>query len=644
VTTGFGTDRGADRREARPWGNGGMRDPALLPPSEYAQSTHDLRCPVPGHWDVPSWQVPAAGLPDVEFGRGSGTGVVRDGSGDSRGARGRCFAESQEAGIAAAISLAEATAAMRGLPARAIPAQRNGSHSSHCDFLFPIPREEIVDERFTPDWARDRRGGVGGSDGRLRRRSARPVAPREVAAGALRDRYEVPEVRFRRNQARGLFLSSLFLSGWIAWHLGWQSLVLALCAAPGVGFRAVSWILSWFDEPVVVSSPAARRRLDRLHVTVAVPVFNEDPGLLDRCLYALVNQSRPPQLVCVVDDGSQVDYTRLRRHWEGTWPEGPQIRWMRQANQGKRRAHAVVFDAVPDTDIFVTVDSDTTLEHRAIEEGLKPFRSRGVMSVAGIEMGFNATTNFLTRLQCSLQLFAQAVIGAAWSVAGDMYTNRGPFALYRAAAVRKYMPVYRDEFFCGRRITLGDDSLLALCASAEGRTVQQLSAFGLTMWPESLSHHLRQRLRWARGRTVRNLWRVKYRPVFSYCWWFTIAGIYSFLFSLCLIALMAASWPASEPDVVRALIILLILSVPNSMRTLCFPRSDETLADRVLLFLVRPVSALWSSLVLARAVRLWGTLTCLRQGWTTRQHGAELVLDPAAEPAAGRRGAAEEAA
>ncbi len=80
------------------------------------------------------------------------------------------------------------------------------------------------------------------------------------------------------------------------------------------------------------------------------------------------------------------------------------------------------------------------------------------------------------------------------------------------------------------------------------------------------------------------------------------------------------------------------------MRTLCFPRSDETLADRVLLFLVRPVSALWSSLVLARAVRLWGTLTCLRQGWTTRQHGAELVLDPAAEPGAGRRRAREEAA
>jgi hyaluronan synthase len=493
---------------------------------------------------------------------------------------------------------------------------------------------ETADEQVTPDWHRDRRVGLSGGNGGFRSGRAKPVAAREVTPGALSHRYEIPEVRFCRKRARGLFLSGIFLSGWVAWHLGWESLVLALCAAPSIGFRAVSWILSWFDKPAVVASARARQQLDRLHVTVAVPAYNEDPGLLDRCLYALVNQSRQPQLICVVDDGSQTDYTALRSHWEGFWPGGLEVRWMRQHNQGKRRAHAVVFDTVPNTDIFITVDSDTTLEHRAIEEGLKPFRSRGVMSVAGIELGFNATANLLTRLQCSLQLFAQSVIGAAWSVAGDMYTNRGPFALYRATAIRKYMPVYRDEFFCGRRITLGDDSLLALCASAEGRSVQQLSAFGLTMWPENLSHHLRQRLRWARGRTVRNFWRVKYRPVFSYCWWFTIAGIYDLLFSVCFVALMAAAWPASESDVIRALIILAILSVPNSLRTLCFLRSDETLADRILLLLIRPFAALWSSLVLARLVRLWGTVTFLKQGWTTRQHGAELVLNPAAQPAA----------
>jgi hyaluronan synthase len=475
---------------------------------------------------------------------------------------------------------------------------------------------------------RDRFRVVRSSDRPVRADRPIEMAPGQVARGALNDWYDVPEITFKRNEARGLLISSLLVSGWVAWHLGWEPLVLIGCALPSIAFRAASWILSWFDKPSKVKTPATRRRIERLRVTVAVPVYNEDPGLLDRCLWALVNQSRPPELVWVVDDGSSSDYTLLRQHWERRWLGGTEVRWTRQVNQGKRRAHAFVFESDHDADIFVTVDSDTTLEYRAIEEGLKPFQSRGVMSVAGIEMGFNAYKNFLTRLQCSLQLFAQAVIGAAWSYAGDMYTNRGPFALYRASAVREFLDIYRDETFFGRRVILGDDSLLALCATARGRSVQQLTAFGLTMWPETLSHHLRQRIRWARGRAVRNFWRTKYRPVMSYCWWFTVSGIYDFLFSVSLVALLIATWPGSAGVIARLGIAMAVLSLPNSLRTLCFHRSDETLADRLTLMLIRPIAALWSSLVLARVVRLLGTATLLRQGWTTRQNGAELVLDP----------------
>lgn len=492
-------------------------------------------------------------------------------------------------------------------------------------------QKEIVHELVFPNGDRDRIDGLVGSNGDVHAGRAGAVAAQEVTPGALRKRYEIPEVTFSRKEARGLLLSCLFITSWVTWHLGWQSLVLALCAAPAIGFRSLSWIMSWFDKPSVVVSAADRRRLARLHVTVAVPVYNEDPGLLDRCLYALVNQERSPQLIWVVDDGSQTDYGMLRQYWERTWQGGTEIRWTRQQNQGKRRAHAVVFEAVPEADIFVTVDSDTTLERYAIEEGLKPFCDENVMSVAGIEMGYNATTNFLTRLQCSLQLYAQAVIGAAWSVAGDMYTNRGPFALYRAAAVREFMPVYRDETFFGRHVVLGDDSILTLFASAKGKSVQQLTAFGLTMWPETLSHHLRQRIRWARGRTMRNFWRIKYRPIHAYCWWFTVTGIYGFLFSTCLLVFIILWLPTSAPFAVRALVAIATLSIPNSLRALCFRRSDENWIDRVLLFLIRPAAALWSSLVLARAVRLLGTLTVLRQGWTTRQHGAELVLSPPSE-------------
>lgn len=498
----------------------------------------------------------------------------------------------------------------------------------------PESKEECFNGSSSHRRDRHRLRLVRGSDHDVHGYGPAGLAPGQIAAGALNDSYDVPRITFNRNEARGLLISGLLVSGWVTWHLGWEPLLLIACALPSIVFRAVSWILSWFDTPVSTGATGTRRRLEQLRVTVAVPVYNEDPGLLDRCLWALVNQSRPPQLVWVVDDGSATDYTVVQQHWERTWPRGTRICWTRQPNQGKRRAHALVFESDRDADIFITVDSDTTLEHRAIEEGLKPFRSRGVMSVAGIEMGFNAYHNFLTRLQSSLQLFAQAVIGAAWSYAGDMYTNRGPFALYRAAMVREFLDVYRDETFFGRRMILGDDSLLALCASTRGRSVQQLTAYGLTMWPENLGHHLRQRIRWARGRAARNFWRTKYRPVMSYCWWFTVTGIYDFLFSLGLVTLLVVSWPASAQVAARLGIAMIVLSVPNSLRTLCFRRSDETLSDRVILVLIRPVAALWSSIVLARFVRLWGTVTLLRQGWTTRQNGAELVLDAVSVPGA----------
>src|SRR5258708_571061 len=498
------------------------------------------------------------------------------------------------------------------------------------DIASPAPSERNPGyEPHRAGWHRDRGSGVGRYNRDLRHRRAPVLSEGEVTPGALRDFYDIPTIIFDRKEARGLFLTSIVVAAWVSYHLGWQSLALLACAAPGAAFRAVNYVLSWFDNPVT-ASPEGSRRLDRLHVTAAVPVYNEDPALLDRCLYAMMNQTRPPQLIWVVDDGSKTDYSEVASYWAGTWSNGTEIRWTRQVNQGKRRAHSYVFERVPEADIFITVDSDTTLELRAIEEGLKPFQNRKVMSVAGIEMGFNAYENFLTRLQCSLQLYAQAVIGAAWSVAGDMYTNRGPYALYRAPLIREFLPVYRDETFFGHRVILGDDSLLALCASTRGRSVQQLTAYGLTMWPEKLGHPLRHRLRWARGRAVRNFSRIRDRPLISYCSWVTVTGIQGFLTSIALVGLLVATWPLGEPVLIRTLIAGLILSLPNGLRTLCFKRSDETLGARLSLVLIRPVSAIWSAIGLARILRLWGTVTLLKQGWTTRQKGAELVFDEAA--------------
>jgi hyaluronan synthase len=461
----------------------------------------------------------------------------------------------------------------------------------------------------------------------------------EAIPGALKKSYPVPSVRFRYGPVWFLPLCTILIAAAIAWRLsaGLTNLERASLFAviPLFMLRAAGWVMSCWDRPVEVIDDYDRGLLDRLYVVVSVPCFNENKYLLDRCLYALINQTRPPDRIDIIDDGStKEDYEELQRYWNATFTQDKrttEIFWKRQVNMGKRRAHCATFTSAPLADIFITVDSDTTLCPNAVEEGLKPFLNPEVMSVAGIELGYNASHNFLTMLQNSLQQIAQAVVSAAWSVTGKMFTNRGPFALYRSSLIAEMVPLYWGETFFGHRVILGDDSLLAMAGSMYGKSVQQLSAFGLTMWPETLGHHIRQRLRWARGRTVRNFWRLKYYPVTSYIWWFTTASIYSFITGLAALILLAISWPSSEHLVLRILTALILLSWLSQLRVLCFKRSDESWLDRFLVIAIRPAASLWASIVLTRIVRAWGMSTCLKQGWTTRQDGAELVLEPGLE-------------
>jgi hyaluronan synthase len=206
-----------------------------------------------------------------------------------------------------------------------------------------------------------------------------------------------------------------------------------------------------------------------------------------------------------------------------------------------------------------------------------------------------------------------------------MFTNRGPFALIRASAFREVIDVYANEEFYGHRVILADDSLTALAGSMAGKSVQQISAVAFTMWPEKLGHHTRQRTRWARGRTVRNFWRLKYLPVTSYLWWYTAASIYSFIIGFALLLIVIGSWPHSETIALRASVVLGWVS---QLRILAFRRSDETKLVRFLTVAIRPVASLWSAIVLTRIIRLYGTATFLKQGWTTRQNGVEETMRP----------------
>jgi hyaluronan synthase len=458
----------------------------------------------------------------------------------------------------------------------------------------------------------------------------------------VRHVYEIPEVTIKRPRlitwalvalatAIGIFRRAALYQAFQHEHLLMGIFAVAFCGT------LLQWIMSMFERPYQVTA-AQQAELDRLWVTVNVPVYNEDPMLLDRTLYALFTQTRLPNRVAVVDDGSAVDYAEVRGYWQAHHPPGAEFSWTWQPNGGKKQAQARTF-GTDDGDIFVTLDSDTALTRSAIHEGLKPFADRRVQSVAGLELAYNYRRNWLTRLNGTRTLIWQMLSCSAQSVVGDLLVNRGTFALYRAPVIRDNLRAYLDETFFGHSVDLGDDAALTLFARGRGRAVQQPTAVQLAMYPETVSHHFRQWTRWMRGSTIRTFWRIRYLRLASYSWWFTVINLWTFTVATATVTGCVVLWPGSRFFLAAMAVASAGWAYVMAVRIFAVVRTDETRLTRLGSFLLAPVVYGWSIAVL-RPLRLYGIITCFRQGWVTR-HTVEVGLGPSeklAMPAIGASG------
>ncbi len=177
----------------------------------------------------------------------------------------------------------------------------------------------------------------------------------------------------------------------------------------------------------------------------------------------------------------------------------------------------------------------------------------------------------------------------------------------------------------GRQVKLGDDAALTLFARGRGRTVQQNSAFVFSVYPETISHHLRQWTRWMRGSTIRNCWRIKYLPVWSYDWWVILVANYLIICTAVVPIALLATLPSSGIFALWYLGSVMLWSYLTGFRLLAIRRSDDSRLLRMLLLFAFPAANLWSMFAL-RWFRFYGMATCLRQGWNARQAGVEVAM------------------
>lgn len=389
-----------------------------------------------------------------------------------------------------------------------------------------------------------------------------------------------------------------------------------------LAFLMLAWttLLAMLDRPKRVNR-AEQAALNKLNVVVSIPAYNEDTLYLKRCIASIISQSRKPNHIYVVDDGSTlVDYRDVKE-WARNKSRraGIRLTWKRTTNGGKRRAQYVAMKATPNADIYLTIDSDGILDREAIKEGLKPFVNKDVMSVAGVVMSLNSQKNFLTRFTDLWFVMGQLVDRSSMSTMGAVLVNSGPLAFYRGDMIRKNLEGYINESFFGKAVEFSDDSMLTLYALKDGLAVQQTSAFAFSVMPETLSHHLRQYVRWMRGAFIRTFWRFKYLPLSSYGYWSHILGwlqmaisltIFLSLFILAPI-LHGAIWPS-------LLLIPILVGYGQALFYLTIKRSDVPFRSQLLIYMTALPAALWAYFGL-RFVRWYAIATCRKTGWGTRE-------------------------
>lgn len=395
-------------------------------------------------------------------------------------------------------------------------------------------------------------------------------------------------------------------------------------------FAGIIWQLwlSWREKPFEVHSPREQQRLNEMLVTVNVPTYNEDPAITSRTLAALYRQSRRPNRIDVVDDGSTIDYTKLKTFWVKKFAEtDTTFNWVTQENGGKRSAQMATFLNDDTANIFVTIDSDTALDFNAIHEGLKPFIDPRVQSVAGLELGLNRNANIMVKVLDLIITSWQLSTRSALSQVGDVLTNSGPLAFYRADVIRDNAKGYMNEYILGRKVEFSDDSLLTLYAAVKGRSVQQMSSVGWVTRPESFSHIVRQQIRWCRGMFIRSLWRYKYLSLTSYGFWYElIINWLQFIVSMVVIVYLLIYMPLVDGNIIwSALFVAPLLTYVITLRTLIIERSDESKLQMLGNWLISPLIIIWGWFIF-RPIRIYGALTFYNQSWGTRTKGVEVVL------------------
>jgi hyaluronan synthase len=390
-------------------------------------------------------------------------------------------------------------------------------------------------------------------------------------------------------------------------------------------------VLSLITTKLLLSMLASPGRLDRnqtqilarYNVSGIITCMNEDPAAFARCLSSLLNSTRLPNSLTVIDDGSTSSacYHIARTMAPSFRAAGVDYEIIVFAeNRGKREGLAAGFRRTWNADVYLCVDSDTILHPEAIANALRPFKKRRVQATTGAVFAANRNRNILTRLIDLRYCYAFLGERAAYSVFGSVLCACGSLALYRGPTIRKYLDDFLGQRFLGRQCTYGDDRRLTYYCLKEGRVVLAPTAVAWTLVPTTMKHFLRQQLRWSKSFFRESLWMIATFPPWRVCWWLTLIELatWSGFTSALIYAIAVRPAVTGHFAVLSYMISILILSYARSGHYIEVEHPDMGWPGKLATLAIAPLYGL-IHMTLLLPLRVVALLTLRDNGWGTRK-------------------------
>lgn len=281
----------------------------------------------------------------------------------------------------------------------------------------------------------------------------------------------------------------------------WQSVsdgITYLVSQSGESLLGLFWFVAIFEIPrytlgfVSVAALSFRGRsesplpADVGRVTMLIAGHNEADSI-ERCVQSLREQSRPPDEIIVISDGSTDRMPeKLRRLQErGLIREAH----CTQVRSGKSAAVNLALGRATG-DIVVNVDCDCTFDRQALKEILRPFGDPRTGAVAGNIVVGNAGHSLTARFQAIEYLISISQGKQAADFTDQMSCVSGAFGAFRRVALQRVG---------GLDAGGGEDLDVTLRLRKAGwSTLFAAESMCYTNVPETLPALVRQRFRWER--------------------------------------------------------------------------------------------------------------------------------------------------